>query len=543
MITGISILYLTLLLYLYYGIITHKFFVAAGRKSWEAFVPLYNFWVTLKIIDRPWWWILLLLLPVVGNVMLIIIIYELLHVFRYSKIKHTLLTIVTLGLYLGYLNYTARLKYEGRDFKEIRKNVSELVASIFFAIVAATVIRAYTFEAFVIPTPSMEKSLMVGDFLFVSKMHYGSRLPITPLALPLVHNTVPLLNATSYTDLIQMPIWRLPGFTEVKRNDPFVFNYPVQSERPIDMRDHYVKRCLATPGDSLQIIDRKVYINGKPNDVPDRAVKQTSYYVRTNGVNFNSKLLKKKFDINYLKSDESGVNDVNLISRDGREFIITIAVDQVEEFSQQPNVQEVIPMNSPISPKDIPENTPPTLQKVYTSIPDFKPNRNLFPNSRHDDRLMFKWTRDNYGPIYMPREGDEVELTPKNLKLYQRIITVYEHNELEQKQGKVFINGKPATHYRFKQNYYWAMGDNRHNSLDSRYWGYVPEDHIVGKPVFIWMSYDRYQGIKGLRTDRIFTTVNGDGKRFSYFWPFVIVVAGITLYNRRRRKKKDKPAA
>jgi len=537
MITGWQILWLLLGFYLYFGLISYRFFAAAGRSSWEAFVPVYNFWVLLKIIERPWWWIILLLLPVVGNVMLLIITYELLHVFRYSKIKHTLYTILSLGLYLGYLNYTAQLTYAGRDFAEIRKNVSELVASIFFAIVAATVIRAYTFEAFVIPTPSMEKSLMVGDFLFVSKLHYGSRLPITPLAVPLVHNKIPLINATSFSELVQLPTWRLPGFGDIKRNDPIVFNYPMEDEKPVDMRTHYVKRCIGTPGDTLEIINREVHINGQANELPPRALRQTTYYVRTNKVGFNPDVLKKQFDVNYLGRNESGFNDVTRLTE--QEYIITLAEHHYEAFRQMLNVQEIIPTNAAARRSDA-TSLPPTLLRWYQTQPIYQVNGAIFPNSIHSQDFAVQWTRDNYGPIYIPRAGDRIELTPLNLKLYQRAIQVYEGHEIEQKNNQVYLNGEPATHYTFSMDYYWMMGDNRHNSEDSRFWGFVPEDHIVGKPVFIWMSYDVARGLlQGFRTERIFTTVSGNGPRRSYFWPFILGVVVFTVYNRFRKKKKN----
>ncbi len=193
------------------GILTFNFYKAAGRKAWEAFVPVYRVVVLMKIIERPWWWTILCYIPVVGNVMAVVVIYELLHVFRFNKLWHTLLAIITFGIYLGFLNFTAELNYAGKDFQTIRKYVSELAASLLFAVVAATVIRTFTFEAFTIPTPSMEKSLMVGDFLFVSKMHYGTRFPMTPLAVPLVHNHLPFSSTTnSYLEWIKIAVLAPP---------------------------------------------------------------------------------------------------------------------------------------------------------------------------------------------------------------------------------------------------------------------------------------------------------------------------------------------
>ena len=527
--TGISLLLLLLVLYLYLGAITWKFFTQAGRKAWEAFIPVYNLFVMIRIIQRPWWWIILALLPVVGNVMLVVMLYELMHVYRYSKIKHILLTIVTAGLYLGYLNYTEKLEYKGRDYEEIRKHVNELTASIIFAVVAATAIRAFTFEAFVIPTPSMEKSLMVGDFLFVSKLHYGSRVPMTPLSLPLVHNKIPGTESPSYTDALKLPYMRLPALQDVQRNQALVFNYPMQEEQPVDKRDHYVKRCIALPGDTLEIVDRKVFINGERSELPERANPQFTYYVQTDGLDFNRKLLKERFDINYLSpTEQRQMQDPGDVRRyPGRQnaYEITISEDALPEFKKLNNVTEVRPL---IQDKNLAD----------------KLRQPVFPNSPHNDTLTFRWTLDNYGPLYMPQAGDQVELTPENILKFKRIIEVYEGNDLAIRNGKAIINGEEADTYTFQQGYYWAMGDNRHNSLDSRFWGYVPADHVVGKPVFIWMSYDKFKDglFDKIRTNRVFTTVHGEGEPMSFFWPFVGVVVIIYVVNYYRKRKKGEEA-
>ncbi len=540
------------------GILTFNFYKTAGRQAWEAFVPFYRVVVLLKIIERPWWWVILCYLPVVGNVMAVVVVFEMLHVFNYRKLYHTFLAIITLGLYVGYLNFTAKLEFIGRDFQDIRRHVSELAASLIFAVVAATVIRAYTFEAFTIPTPSMEKSLMVGDFLFVSKIQYGSRTPMTPLSLPLVHNKIPLTGLfsapfgfDSYSDWPQLPYWRFPKISDVERGDPVVFNYPAEDIRPINMegkvrpidkREHYVKRCVGIPGDTLRITDGKVTVSGKPLEIPYRANLQTSYYVETNGMDFNSKTLKEKFDINYIKGSEGEGEVTHLSGFDPNVYIINISDSAITEFKTLPNLVHVTPL---VGKTDMAEysNIPEKLMQLYMQIPTFGVNQDLFPNPKEGGKLIYKWSRDNYGPLYIPNAGDVIELNRDNLYKYSRIITAYEHNTLEVKDGKVLINGSPAETYTFKQGYYWMMGDNRHASDDSRYWGFVPEDHIVGKPVFIWMSYDKFgEGLKKIRFDRVFTTVSGDGPRTSYFFPFLIVVAGIYGFNYWRKRKKKEAA-
>ncbi len=538
-----------------FGLFTYNFYTAAGRQAWEAFIPFYGTYVLLKIIQRPWWWIILVYMPVVGNVMSVVLTFELLHVFGFRKLKYTIYSVLTFYTYLAYLNFTEKLKYVDRDHKDIRKHVSELGASIIFAIVAATAIRAFTFEAFTIPTSSMEKSLMVGDFLFVSKMHYGIRPPMTPLALPLVHNRIPLTKGIeSYSELIRLPYMRIPKFMEVKRNDPVVFNYPAEDIRPINMegevrpidkREHYVKRCLAIPGDTLRIEDGQVYVNGQKNELPFRANPQTSYFVKTNGIDFNAKELKERFDINYLKNPHQLGGDVQTLGGSPNLRIINVPESAVEEFKNLPNVVSFEPI---IAKRDISEYDKylsPELKSLYVQYPaEFMVSPDIFPNPKNSNTIIYKWTRDNYGPIYMPQEGDVIPLNKDSWYRYHRIITAYEGNTLELKGDQFILNGEPATEYTFKQGYYWMMGDNRHASDDSRYWGYVPEDHVVGKPVFIWMSYDKFgSGLKKLRTDRIFTTVNGEGPRQSYFWHVLITVLAIYFVNAQIKKRKAKKAA
>lgn len=517
-------------------------------------MPIYRVVILCKIIERPWYWTILYFLPVVGNVMVVVMIFELLHVSNYRPLKHTILTILTLGLYLGYLNFTEKLTYVGRNIQDIRRHVSELAASLIFAVVAATAIRAYTFEAFTIPTPSMEKSLMVGDFLFVSKFHYGSRPPITPLALPLVHNKIPFAGLDSYVDWIRLPYWRFFKFQDVQRGDAVVFNYPAEDirpinmdgkDRPIDKREHYVKRCVGIPGDTLRIIDRIVMIDDQPMEMPERANPQWSYYVRTNNRSFNPDVVKERFDINYLnrhQQTETGDQGA-VIPLTQTEYMITIPQNSLEDLKKLPNVVEVIPIVGKASLSDYPEDLPETLKRLYQNFDMLRANSDIFPNPKDQEIPVFNWSRDNFGPLWLPQQGSTIELNPENYLKYSRAITAYEENTLEQSGGKYLLNGQEATSYTFKQGYYWMMGDNRHSSDDSRYWGFVPEDHIVGKPVFIWMSWDKHSsGINKIRYDRVFTVVHGEGPGRSYFWPFLIGVIAISLGNRYYKKRKKKAA-
>ncbi|WP_162056175.1 signal peptidase I [Pontibacter pamirensis] len=338
--------------------------------------------------------------------------------------------------------------------------------AIIFAVVAASLIRWGTVEAYTIPTPSMEKSLLVGDYLFVSKLHYGPRTPITPLQVPLTHQTIWGTNIPSYSDAIQLPSYRLPGFSDVEHNDVVVFNFPPEEHHPADLRTNYIKRAIGLPGDSLMIRDRQVYINGKAVAMPEQA--QYKYYVQTN------QRLSEKFFL------DKGIRVHEVILwEDG------YVIDASPELAAQLKALDFI--------KDV------SLWE-QTDAPG-----EVFPNV-----TSLSWNKDNYGPLYIPQKGATVAITPESLPFYEKAILAYEHNEdAAIRDGKLYIGGKESKQYTFKQNYYFMMGDNRHNSLDSRYWGYVPEDHIVGKAVFIWMSTNEYGGaFDKIRWSRLFNAIN-----------------------------------
>lgn len=325
--------------------------------------------------------------------------------------------------------------------------------AILFAVVAATLIRWATFEAYTIPTPSMEKSLLVGDFLFVSKLHYGPRTPMTPLQVPLTHQTIWGTALPSYSDALQLPAFRLPGFSRVKNGDVVVFNFPPEGQHPADLRTNYIKRCIGIPGDSVQIRGRQVYLNGKAFGTPEQA--QYKYQVKAD------QQLSEKF----LQDNGIRVQDVGFWQEG---YILDATPAQAARLKSFDFIREVRLWNQADAPGDL-----------FPQAPD-----------------LYKWDKDNYGPLYIPQEGATVAITPQTLPFYQKAILEYEHNEnAAVKDGKLFLDGKEAREYTFKQNYYFMMGDNRHNSLDSRYWGYVPEDHIVGKAVLIWMSSNETGGL------------------------------------------------
>ncbi|MDB4583583.1 signal peptidase I [Draconibacterium sp.] len=379
--------------------------------------------------------------------------------------------------------------------------VVEWVDAIIFAVIAASFIRMFFIEAYTIPTSSMEKSLLVGDYLFVSKTAYGPKTPNTPISFPFVHNKMPLIGCKSYVEWVKKPYKRLKGFGKIKNDDVVVFhfpegdtvvtNYPTQSyhaivrtvgrktiwddERrfgkiiahPVDKRENYIKRCVGIPGDEIKLIRGQLFVNGKPQKHFEGM--QQVYIVYTNGTSINPKALDR---LKIAHDDRQG---------SGSQYMFPLTDGAKEELNGFANVINI-------------ENT---LQEPE------KWNSDVFPYDEH-----FPWNRDNFGPIKIPAKGATVQLTTENLPLYSRIIDVYENNDLLVEGEKISINGEVTSTYTFKMDYYWMMGDNRHNSADSRFWGFVPEDHVVGKAKFIWLSIDKDKSFPAkIRINRMFSGI------------------------------------
>lgn len=481
-----------------------KLFRLAGKKPWLTVIPYYNIYVLADITNnKKWWWFLLIIFPYINTFMMMMLFIDLakshgrLGVADY--LGAALIPIIYFPLISG-ISGKLHLEYKDPKTHPYPKKtvVRDWLDSILWAVMAALIIRTFIFESFTIPSSSMEKSLRTGDFLVVSKIGYGPRFPNTLLSFPFVHHTLPWTESTrSYLKRPSVGYHRLPGFGEIHRNDPIVFNFPAgdtvstkyQSNytyyqlirqygrenvlnnkaafgdiitRPVDKRENYVKRLIGMPGDTILIKDGIVFVNGEQGFQPE--LMQHNYIIKTNGTALSHNLLKK-YDISEIYS--TGIPGT---------VVANINRNTAEQLVKLPFITSVTRV---IAPKE-----------EYSD--------EIFPN----DTTHFKWNVDNFGPIVIPQEGVTVKLTKENIALYSRVITAYEHHKLRIEGDKIFIDDKQCDTYTFAMDYFWMMGDNRHNSQDSRFWGYVPIDHIVGKPVFVWLSIDKTFG--GIRFDKTF---------------------------------------
>lgn len=503
----------------------------AGRDGWKGYVPMLNYLEALKAIGRPWYWIFLLVFPGVNYIVLIILHVELTLAFG----RRSVLDQWVMGLLpwwgLVRLARDEKATWVGkRDWTKLKKSTyQEWKEALVWAVVVATVVRISIFEAFTIPTASMEGSMLVGDYLVVSKLSYGARVPETPLTLPFMHNAIPKTKLwNSYVEWVSLPYMRLPGFRNVERYDAVVFNFPngdtilvddflsghdyhalLRGEalrlaggsipafegdepgflsqarerlrkqpglkaRPVDKKENYVKRCVGMPGEVLSIVDREVLIDGELIEPPF-------------GVQFNYAVKLKRQNDRKLIMAELELTEVDFHGRasDGR-VLVSLRLDEAQTLIDRDMVDSVEILDQGAR----------------------RGRHDMYPNSNKYD--FASWDPDNFGPVLIPAEGLTVELTGRNIELYQRVITAYERHELSVlADGIVLIDGEPSTEYTFSQNYYWMMGDNRHGSADSRFWGFVPEDHVSGCATFTWFSRQNEQqhGEAKIRWNRMFKMV------------------------------------
>lgn len=475
-------------------------FKKAGIEGWKAFVPFYNTWCIVEKIQLKKKWFFFQLVPIAGQFVTIWITIKWVEHFGRFDFTHHAMTVLIPFVYFPVLGFSNNEKYAGElVVSNYKKSAArEWIDAAAFAVVAATLIRTFVFEAYTIPTPSMEKTLLVNDFLFVSKSAYGPRIPNTPIAMPFVHHTMPWVSAKSYSEWIKIPYTRWFS-KEVTRNDAVVFNFPANDTlindeenfgskityyqavreigrdkvwqnygdliitRPVDKRENFIKRCVAVAGDKLEIKNTVLYLNDVAQPFP---AESELYY----NVQSSSPLDEEQLQSFGIHTDP----DLReFMSYNNGMYIINMTQGEKKKVEALKNVLKVEVQINQVS-------------------------NDLYP---YYDTTAH-WSVDNFGPLWVPKKGVSIPLTPDNYIRYERCIRTYEGNEVENKNGKVFINGLEATNYTFKYDYYWLMGDNRHNSLDSRYWGFVPEDHVVGKASMIWFSWE-----KGPRWKRFFNVI------------------------------------
>ncbi|UBB90746.1 signal peptidase I [Candidatus Kaistella beijingensis] len=518
-----------IILSLLMGISTWKLFKKMGYNPLFAFVPFYNYFIIQKETKHPKWWVAMAYLPIVGPIMMTVFHLFLMKHFGKSGFTQKLLTVILPFIYMAIVNYSKDAEVETEDElyltedEKKEKKKESFLGSITFAVVFATIIHVFLTQPFGIPTGSMERTLLVGDFLFVNKWSYGYRMPMRPLAIPFLQGTImdtgqkgnPKDDPKSYVDAVKLPYSRLLQFNKPQKNDIVVFNYPQDSvHTAIDRKDPYVKRCVAVAGDVIEMRAGRLFVNGKAETVLGDQKVQHKYIAQT-GSQLDVPALYNKYG--FLPLQEIQTQNGYLYDFQG------LTDETAKEIKALP---QIIKMEEHVWPKDsaavgykLNAERDAYTKKIDTT-------QSIFPINK-------KWNQDWYGPLKIPKKGDVVTLNQETLPEYQWIISEYEHNKLENKNGKIFVNGQETNKYTIKQDYYMMIGDNRDASLDARFFGFVPEENIVGKPMFTWMSVEglfkdagsSYQAPTKIRWDRMFKATNtGEANKTSYWWVAVLVL-------------------
>ena len=523
------------------GLTTWKLFKKMGYNPLFSFIPFYNYLIILKETNHPKWWSVLSYLPIVGPIMMSAFHIFLMRKFGKRGFVNALLTVLLPFIFMATVNYGKDTEIETEEEEEEGKKKETFLGSVTFAVVFATIIHAFITQPFGIPTGSMERTLLVGDFLFVNKWAYGYRMPMRPVALPFLQGTIfdtgqkgnPKDDPKSYVDAVKLPYLRLPGYDEIKRYDIVVFNYPQDSvHTAIDRRDPYVKRCVGIPGDVLEFRAGRLFVNNQPEKILGDEEQQHGYIVTTSA----------QLDIPQLYKAYGFLPVQETQSNSGFIYIFQGLTDAIaKDIKALPEVTEIKEM----------------VEEKGEGALRFKLNADKTAYTKNIDTTQSiypinkPWNQDWYGPLRIPKKGDVVKLDQETLPTYQWIISEYEHNKLENKNGKIYINGQETNQYTIKQNYYMMIGDNRDASLDARFFGVVPEENIVGRPMFTWMSLQgafkdansSYQAPFKVRWDRMFKATNtGETNKTSYWWiaaGILILFFGWDYFAKLFKKKED----